>query len=76
MPILKMTNIRKLIVLFIMVTSSIWDVMCLKSKGFIIHPDRKSSGSNEITNPAQVVSSKMIRLDECMVSRLPLKINA
>ena len=59
-----------------MVTSSIWDVMCLKSKGFIIHPDRKSSGSYEITNPAQVVSSKMIRLDECMVSRLLLKLNA
>ena len=70
-----MTNIIKLIVLFIMVTSSIWDVMCLKSKGFIIHPDRKSSGSNEITKPAQIVSSNMKRLDECMVSVLRLKIN-
>ena len=70
-----MTNIIKLIVLFMMVTSSLWGAMCLKSKGFIIHPDRKSSGTNEITNPVQIVSSNLKHLDVCMVSKLSLKTN-
>ena len=70
-----MANIFKSIVLFIMVTTSIWGVMGLKSKGFIIHPDRKSSGSNEITKPVQIVSSNMIHLDQCMVSRFHLETN-
>ena len=52
-----------------MLMYSIWDVTCLKNKGFIIHPNMKSSGASEILWDNQMVTkSNLQELNGCMVS--------
>ena len=51
-----------------MLTCLMLDVICLSGKGFIVHPDRKSAGTDEITDSSQMVTKSNLKVyNECMV---------